>query len=299
MRRLCHTACQSIRQAVLGSALAVVSAAGASNVDPAHSWSRSAFIGDVDWRPNSELGASINQFYCSGFLHGAQIGWIQIGSGAPLDGVRFRNDSADDFGVNVLPGGELRGFAYGANIGWIAFEQTGNPRVDWSTGRLAGKIYSANAGWIWLDEAGASVRVESIGKPQDLDGDSLPDAWEISRAGSLTVLAPASDSDLDGQTDRDEFLAGTNPLDRMEKLGPILLVDGSGTAEMALQWPSKAGHLYQIEKRSSLEPGSAWQTLNPAPVLGVGGQMQFALSPQALSPGFFRVRAFPPLSKIN
>jgi hypothetical protein len=290
---------QRILQAIVGSSLAVACAAAGSNVDPEHRWSESDFIGQLDWRPGAEHGAAINQYYCSGHVFGPQVGWIRLGSGAPADGVRYRNDAAGDFGVNVLPGGELRGFAYGANIGWIGFEQSGNPRVDWNTGQLSGAAYAANAGWIWLDQGGASVRVESIGEPPDLDNDGLPDAWEISRAGSLAALGSDADADLDGQTDWDEFLAGTNPLDMTENLGPVVLVERAPGGGKAIQWPGQAGHLYLVEKRSSFEPGSVWQAVNSTPLAGVRGAMELALAASEASSGYFRVRAFPPLSKIN
>lgn len=278
---------------ILAVALSATGARGVSNVDPAESTAVSAFIGAIDWRPNAEHGASVNQYYCSGFLHGAQVGWIQLGSAAPLDGLRYRNDSAEDFGVNVLPTGGLRGFAYGANIGWISFEERGNPRVDWATGKLLGSAYSANAGWIALDGAGASVRIENIGTPQDLDKDGLPDPWEIARAGSLASLSSAKDSDGDGQMDLEEFVAGTDPLDRSDRLGPLVIIDET------LRWPSKAGHLYVVEKRASLEPGQGWRPLTAVPLMGTGLEMSFGVSNAAPAPGFFRVRAYPPLSKVN
>lgn len=282
---------------VLGLAFSISGALAGSNIDPANSVSQSSFIGAIDWRPGADLGAAINQYYCSGFLYGSQIGWINLGNSAPLDGVRFRNDAAKDFGVNVLPSGALRGFAYGANIGWVSFEEQGNPRVDWLTGRLSGSIYSANAGWISLGTGEASVRVENIGQPQDLDNDTLPDAWEISRTGSLTSLSADGDADRDGQNDRDEFLAGTDPLDRDEKLGPIVLSHESGAT--SLRWPSKAGYLYLLEKRASFQSGEPWISMTPAALVGAGTEMTFLFSSAQASLGFFRVRAFPPLTKLN
>lgn len=44
----------------------------------------------------------------------------------------------------------------------------------------------------------------------DADSDGLPDEWEIARFGLLTN-ASAGDADLDGFSNRDEWLAGTHP----------------------------------------------------------------------------------------
>lgn len=279
-------------------ALSASLAGAASNVDPAHALIESAFIGQIDWRPSAEFGAAINQYYASGALYGAQVGWIRLGSGAPLDGIRHQNDSADDFGVNVLPTGALRGFAYGANIGWIAFNAQGNPRVDWTTGQLHGSIYSANCGWISLEVLGRSVRLESIGPAPDTDGDGLPDPWEIARTGTLTKFSATSDSDGDGQTDREEYLAGTDPLDAADRLGPIdLTIDATGA--MAVHWPTKPGYVYLLEGRVSLQPEVHWETLTGAPVVGNGSAVAFPLSSAPSSSAFFRVRAFPPLTRVN
>ena len=281
------------RNFLLG-ALTLGAAHAVSNVDPNHAASSSSFIGAIDWRPSAEQGASINQYFCSGFLHGELVGWIQLGDGAPADGLRYRNTAAADFGVNVLPSGALRGFAYGANIGWINFEDQGNPRVDWVTGKLLGSIYSANTGWMPLDGLENSIQLIEIGASADADADGLPDAWEISRAGALTALTASRDSDGDGLTDHDEFLAGTDPLNPAEKLGPIRL-----SADKVIQWPTQNGHLYLLERRASLNPSSPWESVHPAPIMGTGQEASFNLSASLSGPGFFRVRAFPPLTQFN
>lgn len=281
--------------------LSILLAAGAaaalfasSNIDPDFAQVEAALIGEIDWRPDAEFGAMINQYYCSGFLKGAQVGWIKLGSGTPRDGVRYRNDSPQDFGVNVLPSGALRGFAYGANIGWISFDERGGARVDWTTGTLSGSAYAANAGWISL-ESGTGVRVDRVAESPDLDNDGLPDAWEIAYAGTLTVLHGNRDSDGDGASDREEFLAGTNPLDKAEKLGPVTLEVTSNV--QSLTWPSKAGYLYLVERRASLQPGSPWIAVNIQPVIGTGNLIEYNL-PALAGSGFYRVRAYPPLTRL-
>lgn len=47
--------------------------------------------------------------------------------------------------------------------------------------------------------------------PADIDADSLPDAWEIQYAANLTTLNSTGDSDSDGYSDREEYIAGSNP----------------------------------------------------------------------------------------
>lgn len=281
-------------------ALAAWTACGAraaSNVDSEHTWAESEYIGVIDWRTNDEFGAAINQYYCSGFLYSYQTGWISLGSGAPADALRYKNNSATDFGVNVLGSGALRGFAYGANIGWIGFEEQGNPRVDWTTGKLSGSIYSANTGWIPLSGTEGSLRLENAGHPADVDNDDLPDAWEMSTAGTLAHLSGNTDSDSDGQNDLSEFQAGTNPLDAAELLGPVRISAAESVGEISVSWQTKPGHVYLVERRESLESGSNWQVATIIPIVGPGGSLSIDLV-ASNGPEFFRVRAFPPLTTL-
>jgi hypothetical protein len=285
---------------ILGAALTACAIHGASNIASDYSLSGSDLIGEIDWRPSSEFGAVVNQFYCSGFLHGQQVGWIQLGSGVPADGVRYRNNSGGDFGVNVLPDGTLRGFAYGANIGWINFEQRGNPRVDWMTGELHGAAYSANAGWISLDDAGSHVRLIRLPEPVDADSDGLPDAWEITHAGTLTRMNATTDADGDLQRDNDEYLAGTDPFNPGEKLGP-LKIENVELIGVTIRWPSKQNHVYSLERRASLDSDgdSDWTVVTSNPLIGTGAELAVNLSASVSGPGFFRVRAALPLSQLN
>src|SRR5687767_4058260 len=91
-------------------ALSVLSAAAQSNFDLDHSLISVDSIGALEWASPGQ-GAVINQFYASGCIHGASIGWITLGA-TPADKLQYRNNSANDFGVNVTSDGALRGFAY-------------------------------------------------------------------------------------------------------------------------------------------------------------------------------------------
>lgn len=275
-------------------AAAVVITSAQSNIDPAHAIISVDSIGALHWAPSPQDGAVINQYYASGYLYGANIGWISLGS-TPQDKFRYRNNSATDFGVNLTPAGELRGFAYGANIGWINFEMNGNPRVDWNTGRLSGRVWSPNIGWIDLQTASHDLRLDSLPAPSDSDADGLPDAWEIFHASNLTSFSASSDSDHDGQSDLHEFLAGTDPTDPDD----LLFVDVevlSSPRNSVLQWPTKPGYLYYIDQRPSFQASAPWTSATPAAIVGTGAQSTLTL-PSTAAATFYRVRAYPPLSR--
>src|SRR5215831_1880380 len=125
----------------------------ASTIDPLNKFAWGANVGWMDWRGDTNHGAVIGDYVCSGYIYSANCGWINLGSGSPTNGIRYQNLGANDFGVNNDGLGNLRGYAYGANIGWINFENTGAPKVDLRTGVLTGYVYSANCGWIGLSNA--------------------------------------------------------------------------------------------------------------------------------------------------
>src|SRR5688572_8396757 len=207
-------ALQGLRRSAF--ALAAVALAGVyadSNIDPANAVSPPGVIGPLQWRPSAQAGAVLSQYYCSGFVYSPSVGWISLSSGTPKNGIFFANNSATDYGVNVSPSGDLSGFAYGANVGWINFAVSGRPHIDFQTGKVSGSIWAANLGWLELANSQQYIRLDSLPDLPDADSDGLPDAWEINFAANLTTLSGSADTDRDRQTDREEYMSGTDPFD--------------------------------------------------------------------------------------
>src|SRR5438067_4702183 len=116
----------------------------ATTINAVNKFAYGANIAWMDCRGDTNNGAVIGEFVCSGYIYAADVGWIHLGSNAPANGIQYQNNSATDYGVNHDGFGNLRGFAYGPNIGWINFENTGAAKVDLKTGNLGGSVYSAN-----------------------------------------------------------------------------------------------------------------------------------------------------------
>ena len=217
-----------------------------------------ANVGWMDCRADGVHGAVIGDYVCSGFIFAANIGWIQLGNGHPADGVRYRTNSATDFGVNHDGLGNLRGYAYGANVGWISFADLGAPKFDLRTGTLSGSIYAANAGWISLSNAVAFVQTDSITPGADTDGDGIPDAFEILWTGGLTGMNASSDLDGDGATDLREFLADTNPLDPGDQLRVTAFGFSVNGTNSTVAWTTRPARFYRAQLRPDFNPGSSW-----------------------------------------
>ena len=272
--------------------LATASAALAqSTINATDHFAYGANVGWCDFRPSITGGAVMGEFVCSGSLYAANLGWISLGSGSPANQSQYKNNTATDYGVNLQPGGLLRGYAYSANVGWIAFEPTGNPRVDLTTGNLLGYAYGANIGWLDL----ATLRTDTLQPGADTDTDGIADAWEITRAGNLATLTATGDADGDGISDRDEYFADTHPLLAQDALR-ITGFGQSGSGFVAtLKWTSRSTRNYRIEVIDNLASG-LWvdSGLGIIPADGdseTGRGFNGTPNPQR----FYRVRAMRPL----
>ncbi len=267
--------------------LAVLSAATTINSTNHHAYG--ANLGWLDWRGDTNNGAVIGEYVCPGCLYAANVGWVSLGGGAPANGIRYQNDSAADYGVNHDGLGNLRGYAWGANIGWVNFANKGAPKVDLVTGRFTGYAWSANCGWISLSNAVAFVQTDTLSPGLDSDGDGIADAWELTYTNTLGAFTAASDTDHDGQTDREESLAGTNPLDATDNLR-ITSFTRNGTYN-TLWWTSEPNRLYRVERCAAFDGASVWETLFSLDVLGWNNAGFNSTGPQS----FNRVRAVRPL----
>jgi len=256
-------------------------------------YSYGANLGWMDWRGDTNNGAVIGDYICKGSIYAANAGWINLGSGAPTNGIHYQNLSANDFGVNHDGLGNLRGLAWGANIGWINFETNGAPTVNLRTGRLSGSIWSANCGWISLSNAVAGVQTDSLW-PGQLDANGLPIAWELLNFGTTGVDATA-DPDRDGMSNAQEYLAGTNPNDA----NGILRITGAqftpGGLTANLTWSSVPTRFYHVQKTTALTAfwaDSALGLISPAPGSSTSASFGDTNAPSR----FYRVSAVRPLS---
>ena len=268
----------------------------ASTVDAANRYAYGANIGWLEWRGDNNNGAIIGDYVCSGFIYFANVGWINLGSGSPTNGIRYQNLSASDFGVNQDGLGNLRGYAYGANIGWITFENTGVPKVDLFTGNLSGSVWSANCGWISLSNAVAYVQTDTI-TPGALAPDGLPIAWLLANFGTTNVNANA-DPDGDGLSNFQEYQAGTNPNDAKDSLritaSGVSFVGGNDSD--TLVWNSHPTRQYRVQQTTNLI-SATWMDagilLSPDSGTNTTRTLQFA---GPASQRFFRIQAIKPLT---
>jgi hypothetical protein len=275
--------------------VSLVSSWAATSINATNKFAYGANIGWMDWRGDTNNGAVIGEFVCSGYIWAANVGWISLGSNAPANGIQYQNNSATDYGVNHDGVGNLRGFAYGANIGWVNFENLGAPKVDLVTGKLSGSVYSANCGWISLSNAFAVVQTDHIQAGADTDADGIADAWERTYTNTLAAFTATSDADLDGVTDKNEYFADTNPTNTASKLVITAFNTSPSGTFPAVTWNSVLTRQYRIQKTLSLTT-PVWIDSGLGLVSPDGASTTRAFADTNAPMRFYRVNTVKPLS---
>ena len=97
----------------------------------------------------------------------------------------------------------------------------------------------------------------AVDSAEDADGDGLPDAWKRRFFGSATV-APGDDADGDGISNRDEYLAGTNPIDASSATRIVSV--HIERDDVCLFFASVAGKAYRVECSDQMGAAS-WTTV--------------------------------------
>ncbi len=282
---------------VASGCLALAEALADTTIDATNRHAFGANLGWVDWQADTNHGAVIGQYYCTGFVYAANAGWIHLGGG-PTNGYAYSNQSAGDCGVNHDGAGNLRGYAYGANIGWIAFEALGAPTLDLRSGRFNGYAYGANVGWISLSNAQAMVQTDQLEPGPDTNANGLPDPWEWKWAGNLTELDASRDTDGDGATDLDEYHADTDPISPADYLAITDHVPGAGGSTSAVQWASTPTRYYYVHQAEEPTLAQPWPDSGLGLVMADPGAFTRRVVTNA--PGtqrqVYRVRAVVPLA---
>jgi hypothetical protein len=288
--------------AIMVCGLFARTSSGASTIDATNNAAWGANVGWTNWRPSNADGVVIGEYVCSGYIYAANVGWINVGSGSPLNHIQYQNNSATDYGLNYTldptqPGvAVLRGFAYGANIGWINFESLGNARLSLFTGTFSGHAYSANCGWINLNDALGKVQTDHVAMGADTDADGIADAFEFQYFGNLTTATATSDGDHDGISDKDEYLDGTSPLIATDNLHITTFATNPAGTTSPITWTSTTARLYIIETNPDLL--SSWA---PDPTFGLafapdsGNSTTRTATAAAAAKRFYRVKSIRPL----
>lgn len=121
----------------------------------------------------------------------------------------------------------------------------------------------------------------------DTDSDGLPDEWEIvHQFDPLNPLDAQLDSDGDRLTNRDEFLAGTDPRDAASVL--CFTSVGLDRTRLNLTFPTIANRIYRLERSTSLS-SSDWTEVSIIRGTGAPASARDDLLPSNTT-AFYRLR---------
>lgn len=268
-----------------------------STINTTNKWAWSVSAGWINCRSDSTNGAVIGTYVCSGYFYSPVSGWIHLGDGTPTNGIRY-TATTNDYGVNLDGAGHLRGYAWAPSSGWISFEWTNAeaadaPKVNLKTGVLTGYAWSESLGYISLTNLSAYCKTDRFAAAADSNTNGIADAWELETAGSLGTLSTTNDTDHDGLTDYEEYVADTDPLSAGSSF--VFSSISSGTTNVTLSWPCSDGRLYKIETRTSLTNGTGWT--DAGLVISTNASTASVTLPANISTQkFYRVRAVLPLT---
>ena len=95
----------------------------------------------------------------------------------------------------------------------------------------------------------------------DSDGDGMDDDWEVTYFGNLSRDG-TGDFDHDGQTDLQEFLAGTDPTNAGSALS-VISITAINSGIVTILWHSVPGRTYRVQYKDDLD-ASPWNDLSGA-----------------------------------
>ena len=169
-----------------------------------------------------------------------------------------------------------------------------NYQIDFATGSNPSaveiSIYKSAGGQLVADDfvllnLGPDVSVDS-------DFDTLPDGWELATFGDLESAGATSDFDLDGDSDVDEYVRGTDASlasSRYQMTTEWL----AGDQQLQVTFETIAGRTYIFETAADLSGN--WAEAERVGPVSQAGTLQFSLSyDSGLRARFARLRVVPP-----
>ncbi len=163
--------------------------------------------------------------------------------------------------------------------------------VTLSNGEFVGYLRSASTGTLTATQSavsGGSSAITVLSRSSSA-GDGIPDSWKSANGLALTPSIGGLDSDGDGQTNLQEFHAGTLPT----ATGSVFKVSSTntdGSTQFTIIFSAVRGKLYRASRSSNL---STWSPESSRILATTDGLLTIQLSLQGEPQSYFRVEIVP------
>jgi hypothetical protein len=216
-----------------------------------------AYLGGFD-SPGIATGVSVAN--SKAYLADGARGWTILDISQPSAPILISTSTNQGTVYDIAAAGPLAVMANGANS--VSAVNVLTPISPASFGPLVRALRLVASGPLALtaeDEAGLSL----MALPNnDLDGDGLPDDWEMQIVNAnlnddirtIADVRPGDDFDGDGVSNYMEYLASTSPTDPASLFMVSTISTGTSSGSV-LQWHSVAGKSYTVYKSTDLGAG--------------------------------------------
>ncbi|MDH3345957.1 MAG: hypothetical protein OEL75_02110, partial [Kiritimatiellaceae bacterium] len=165
---------------------------------------------------------------------------------------------------------------YGSESTWDALTINGSPMLNPGPNLLAISVHNQSTS---SSDLGFGIRVRGVEMNSDIDGDGLPNAWELAHFGGITNAVSTANPDNDNYNNLQEYIAGLNP--NVDDVFSIINFEAN--PQRRLEWDAISGRVYSVYWSSNLL--SEFSTLQSN--LTSGGYTDVSHSAEAQ--GFYQV----------
>ena len=186
-----------------------------------------------------------------------------------------------------------------AGLAWTPYDSTNPPQITSTATFMACADGGAPSPIRTATYTLAAAPAITVPLSADANRNGIPDAWEA----LFGITDPNADADGDGFTNREEYLAGTDPLDPLSKPSPSSLINveliarepGPGApagTRCEIVWPGSVSGAV-LETRNNLVQPPTWAAVTGA-VLNSSNEWVYFLPAAGSGPRqFFRLRQGP------
>jgi hypothetical protein len=193
-------------------------------------------------------------------------------------------------GANYLEVAELNSYMDGADRRFRTIIEYTGPRSGNLEGFACVPTQETN-NWCFVTDddnqnSEAIMWYRQFDPSEDVDADDLPDAWELWQFGTTTQTVGSADSDLDGWSNGQEYVADTNPTNSGSFFPPVNIANSETGVSLSIDLTS-TNRVYHIDFKTNLL-NQTWQSLTNA--AGNGHAWSIPVSEPADDRCFFRSR---------